>query len=139
MTGDLVVFAACIAVAFGYVAGGSLSRSLGSLAVTFWGLVIAGVLTSPAIYALPIKQVADAGAPALAGLLYLIVISSVLGYIAWNWALAHGGIGRMGVLQFAQPVMTICFAMLLLGETLSPSVVLSTAVILSGVALARRL
>lgn len=137
--GDLVVFAACIAVAFGYVAGGSLSRSLGSLAVTFWGLVIAGVLTSPAIYALPIKQVADAGAPALAGLLYLIVISSVLGYIAWNWALAHGGIGRMGVLQFAQPVMTICFAMLLLGETLSPSVVLSTAVILSGVALARRL
>jgi drug/metabolite transporter (DMT)-like permease len=45
----------------------------------------------------------------------------------------------MGVLQFAQPVLTICFAVLLLRESLSPSIVLSTIVILSGVALARRI
>ncbi len=137
--GDLVVFAACVAVAFGYVAGGSLSRSLGSLAVTFWGLVIAALLTVPAMLVIPVDQLVHAGPAALAGLAYLVVISSVIGYVAWNWALAHGGIARMGVLQFAQPVLTICFAVLLLRESLSPSIVLSTIVILSGVALARRI
>ena len=136
--GDLIVFAACVAVAFGYVAGGSLSRSLGSLAVTFWGLVIAALLTLPALSVIPVHQVVHAGSAALAGLAFLVVISSVVGYVAWNWALAHGGIGRVGVLQFAQPVLTICFAVLLLRESLSPSIVLSTIVILSGVALARR-
>ena len=136
--GDLIVFAACVAVAFGYVAGGSLSRSLGSLAVKFWGLVIAALLTLPALSVIPVHQVVHAGSAALAGLAFLVVISSVVGYVAWNWALAHGGIGRVGVLQFAQPVLTICFAVLLLRESLSPSIVLSTVVILSGVALARR-
>jgi drug/metabolite transporter (DMT)-like permease len=136
--GDLIVFAACVAVAFGYVAGGSLSRSLGSLAVTLWGLVIAALLTLPAMLMIPVHQLVHAGPASLAGLGYLVVISSVVGYVAWNWALAHGGIGRMGVLQFAQPVLTICFAVLLLRESLSPSIVLSSIVILSGVALARR-
>jgi drug/metabolite transporter (DMT)-like permease len=136
--GDLVVFAACVAVAFGYVAGGSLSKSLGSLAVTFWGVVIAAALTSPAVVVIPLHELTTAEPAALGGLAYLVVISSVIGYVAWNWALANGGIGRMGVLQFAQPVMTICLAVLLLRETLTLSVILSTMVILSGVALARR-
>jgi len=136
--GDLVVFAACVAVAFGYVAGGSLTRNLGSLAVTFWGVVIAAALTSPAILAISFRDLGEAAPAALGGLAYLVVISSVVGYVAWNWALAHGGIGRMGVLQFAQPVMTIGLAVLLLGESLSPSIVVSTVVILTGVALARR-
>ena len=68
---------------------------------------------------------------------YLVVISSVIGYIAWNWALAHGGIGRTGVLQFAQPVLTVIAAVILLGESLTASVVFAASVILAGVAIAR--
>lgn len=136
--GDLVVFAACLAVAFGYVAGGSLTQSLGSLSVTFWGVVIAAVASLPALLLIPASGIAAAPPDALAGLAYLVLISSVLGYIAWNWALAHGGIGRTGVLQFAQPVLTVLLAVLLLGEELTASVIVSAAVILAGVAIARR-
>lgn len=136
--GDLIVFASCVAVAFGYVAGGSLSRSLGSLAVTFWGLVLAAVLTMPGALLLPSSGLIEASSAALGGLAYLVVISSVIGYIAWNWALAHGGIGRVGVLQFAQPVLTVLLAVLLLGESLTLSIVCSAAVILAGVAIAQR-
>ncbi len=136
--GDLIVFAACVAVAFGYVAGGSLSQSLGSLAVTFWGLVLAAVLALPGLPLISASQLLEAQLPAVFGLSYLVVVSSVVGYIAWNWALARGGIGRTGVLQFAQPILTVVLAVLLLGESLSPSVIVSSAVILAGVAIARR-
>ena len=136
--GDLLVFASCVAVAFGYVAGGSLSRSLGSLAVTFWGVVLAGVLTAPGVLLIPSSGLIEAAPAGLSGLAYLVVISSVIAYIAWNWALAHGGIGRTGVLQFAQPVLTVLLAVLLLGESLTLSVAFSAVVILAGVAIARR-
>jgi drug/metabolite transporter (DMT)-like permease len=136
--GDLVVFAACVAVAFGYVAGGSLTQSLGSLSVTFWGVVLAALVMLPGLWLVPASGLAEAPPAALGGLAYLVVISSVVGYIAWNWALAHGGIGRTGVLQFAQPVLSVVLAVILLGEGLAPSVLFSAAVILAGVALARR-
>jgi drug/metabolite transporter (DMT)-like permease len=136
--GDLVVFAACLAVAFGYVAGGSLTQSLGSLSVTFWGVVLAALASLPGLLLIPGSGLQAAPPAALGGLAYLVLISSVVGYIAWNWALAHGGIGRTGVLQFAQPVLIVLLAMLLLGEALTPSVIVSSAVILAGVAIARR-
>lgn len=136
--GDLVVFAACVAVAFGYVAGGSLTQTLGSMAVTFWGLVIAAILMLPGVLLVPSSGLAEASLASLGGLAFLVVISSVVGYIAWNWALAHGGIGRTGVLQFAQPVLSVILAVLLLGESLTWSVLFSAAVILAGVAIARR-
>jgi drug/metabolite transporter (DMT)-like permease len=135
--GDLVVFAACLAVAFGYVAGGSLTQSLGSLSVTFWGVVLAALASLPGLLLIPGSGLQAAPPAALGGLAYLVLISSVVGYIAWNWALAHGGIGRTGVLQFAQPVLIVLLAMLLLGEALTPSVIVSS-VILAGVAIARR-
>jgi drug/metabolite transporter (DMT)-like permease len=136
--GDLIVFAACVAVAFGYVAGGSLTQSLGSLAVTFWGVVIAALFAFPGALLVPWSALAQAPPSALGGLAYLVLISSVVGYIAWNWALAHGGIGRTGVLQFAQPVLSVVLAVLFLGESLTASVIFSAAVILAGVAIARR-
>ena len=136
--GDLVVFIACIAVAFGYVAGGSLSKTLGSLAVTFWGVVLAALLCAPALLLIPAPALLAAPPPALGGLAYLVLVSSVIGYVAWNWALAHGGIGRTGVLQFAQPVLSVVLAVLLLGESITLSVAFSAAMILAGVAIARR-
>jgi drug/metabolite transporter (DMT)-like permease len=132
------VFAACVAVAFGYVAGGSLTQTLGSMAVTFWGLVIAAILVLPGVLLVPSSGLAEAPLASLGGLAFLVVISSVVGYLAWNWALAHGGIGRTGVLQFAQPVLSVILAVLLLGESLTWSVLFSAAVILAGVAIARR-
>jgi drug/metabolite transporter (DMT)-like permease len=120
------------------VAGGRLTQSLGSLAVTFWGVAIAALVLLPALLVIPSPNLDEAPPAALGGLAYLIVISSVIGYVAWNWALAHGGIGRTGVLQFAQPVLSVVLAVLLLGESLSLSVIFSAAVILAGIAIARR-
>src|SRR5262249_19928393 len=94
--GDLTVFVSCIAVAFGYVTGGRLSLVHGTLPVTFWALTLAAIAVAPVALAITPEGTAEAPATALCGLAYLAVISSVAGYVAWNWALAHGGIGRTG-------------------------------------------
>ena len=136
--GDLVVFIGCVAVAFGYVAGGGLSRTLGSLAVTLWGVALAALIIAPGLIVAPVSGLLDAPASALGGLAFLVLISSVIGYVAWNWALAHGGIGRTGVLMFAQPILSVVLAVLLLGESVTLSIGVPAAIILAGVAIARR-
>jgi drug/metabolite transporter (DMT)-like permease len=68
----------------------------------------------------------------------LALFSSLLAYVAWYWALAGGGVGRISTLQFLQPLVTLGLAILLFSETLTPGLLVSGAAILFGVAIARR-
>jgi len=54
------------------------------------------------------------------------------------WALGKGGIARIGLLQFLQPVSGVLLAWLLLGEPVSASLPAATALILLGVWIATR-
>ena len=47
------------------------------------------------------------------------VFSNFLGFIAWYRGLALGGIARIGRIQLLQPLLTIGWAVLLLGQSLS--------------------
>ena len=67
----------------------------------------------------------------------MALASSILAYAAWYWALGQGGIGRIGLAQFAQPLVGVILAVALLGEALTWPMVLAAATILAGVALAR--
>jgi drug/metabolite transporter (DMT)-like permease len=69
---------------------------------------------------------------------YLALGSSILGYITWYWALARGGIARIAVLQFAQPVATLVLAALILDEPLRLPLALAGAGIILGIAIAQR-
>ena len=61
-----------------------------------------------------------------------------LGFFAWYRGLAIGPIARVSQIQLVQPVLTICWAALLLGETLAWSTVLGgLAVILCAAAAVR--
>ena len=69
---------------------------------------------------------------------YLALLSSILAYAAWYWALARSGIARMGSVQFAQPVVGVILAALVLGEGITPALVLAGGAILAGIWLAQR-
>ena len=56
--------------------------------------------------------------------------------ILWYWALGKGGIARVGVLQFLQPVSGVILASLLLGEGVNLSFIAASTMILFGVWLA---
>jgi drug/metabolite transporter (DMT)-like permease len=61
---------------------------------------------------------------------------TIIGYIFWYWALGSGGIAKVGLLQFLQPVSGVVLAWLLLGELLSAGFVGASAIIMAGVWLA---
>ena len=137
--GDLLALAACFAVAGGYVAGSRLSPSIGTWSVTAWGALLGCAVAVPVAAAqFAIGGWPDAGLTAWTAIGWLALFSSLLGYVAWYWALAGGGVARISTLQFLQPAVTLLLAVILFTETMTPALLLSGVVILIGVAMARR-
>jgi drug/metabolite transporter (DMT)-like permease len=143
LAGDLLVILSCLCASAGYVAGAHAGREAGSWAVTLWGVLLGGLVLLPLAVLLPLPALlAQAsqgitGASLWAALLYLSLLSSLLAYAAWYWALGQGGVGRTGLLQFAQPLVGLALAGLLLGEALTWPLLLAAAMILAGMAMAR--
>lgn len=137
--GDMMVLAAAFFAAAGYVAGAHAAREAGTWPVTLWGLSLAGLVLLPLSPVLvSVDALGAASAPALGAVAYLALVTSVLGYAAWYWALGRGGIGRTGLAQFVQPVVGLVLAVAVLGEAVTWPMLLAAATILGGVALARR-
>ncbi len=137
-TGDLLVFLSCIAAAAGYVAGARAARMLGTWPTILWALVLSGFVLLPALpTAVKEFRAAEAGATLWGALIYLSVVSSILAYGAWYWALARGGIGRIGAIQFAQPLIGLMVAVLALSEALTWPLAIAAALIVGGIALAQ--
>jgi drug/metabolite transporter (DMT)-like permease len=140
LSGDLLILAAALIVALGYVAGALLGQAgYRSAATTFWGVAIGAVLVAPLGVGLFLADgVPDADATAWAAVVFLAVVTSILGYIGWYWALAHGGIARIATIQFIQPISGIALAALVLDERLTPLLAVAAAVVITGVWIAQR-
>ncbi|CAM4442301.1 DMT family transporter [Nocardia ninae] len=113
---DLLLFGAVVAAAVGYAEGGLLAREIGSWQTVSWALV----LSAPLMLTLAGVALADQAPAATAGewacFAYLSVVSMYLGFFAWYRGLAIGPMARVSQVQLVQPVMSICWAALLLGE-----------------------
>lgn len=138
--GDLLVLLAALAVSAGYVAGALLvPLGVSSATTTYWGVILGALTLAPVGLALgaaghvPHGDLASWGA-----VLFLAVMTSIVGYVGWYWALASGGIVRMAPLMFLQPVSGLALAALVLDEQLTPALGLGAAAVVGGVAVARR-
>jgi drug/metabolite transporter (DMT)-like permease len=140
LAGDLLVLAAALCVSAGYVAGAMLPpRGLSSLATTLWGVVLGTVVLAPLVVGILVRDgVPQAGATAWGAVLFLAVVTSILGYIGWYWALDRGGIARVATLQFLQPVSGFVLAAIVLGETVTVPIAVGGTVIIAGVVIAQR-
>lgn len=137
--GDLLVLAGSVICAIGYVAGARSSAKIGSLATTFWGLVLALFVLIPAflLIADQTRWQAVSGSAWLA-IGWLAFLSSLSGYVLWFFALQRGGIGRIGSLQLMMPVMTLLAAAIMLDETITWLLALACIVIIAGGTIAQR-
>lgn len=139
-TGDLMIAMSVVVVAMGYVAGARLGQ-LGyrSIATTFWGIALGAAILVPAlVYELVTSGLPNAGAGPWAAVLFIATITTIVGYIGWYWALAHGGIARTATIQFLQPFSGLVLAAVLLGEHFTAPLVGASVAILAGVAVAQR-
>ncbi|CAM3175548.1 DMT family transporter [Nocardioides dubius] len=135
---DLMLFAGVIVCAIAYAEGGLLARSLGSWQTISWALVVA----APVMVVLTVVAVLDQP-PGTAGqdwlcFAYLGAISMFLGFFAWYRGLAIGPMAQVSQVQLAQPVMSICWAALLLHEPIAATTVLGGLAVIGCAALAVR-
>jgi drug/metabolite transporter (DMT)-like permease len=140
VAGDLLVGISTVFASLGYVAGARLQREgYSSRGTTFWGICIFAVLLLPlAPFVVDFGALPRAGVYAWSGLLYQAIGVTIVAYVLWYWALGSGGIARVGLLQFLQPVSGVLLAFVILAERLSPVFLLASAVIMIGVVLAFR-
>jgi drug/metabolite transporter (DMT)-like permease len=137
-TEDGWMLAAVAAGAMGYTEGGRLARDLGGWRVICWALVLAApVLVFPVGWEL-IHHGIQGDPSAWLGLGYVSVFSMLLGFFAWYRGLALGGIARISQLQLLQPLLTIGWAALFLGESLTLATGLTAVLVVLCVAVGQR-
>ncbi|PYM55597.1 MAG: EamA family transporter [Candidatus Rokuibacteriota bacterium] len=135
---DSLLLGAVAAAGLGYAEGARLARTLGDWQVICWALLLsAPVVIWPVAWWVATHGL-HARPGAWLGFAYVSVVSMFLGFFAWYRGLALGGIAKVGQLQLAQPVLTLAWSALLLGETLTTPTVVASIVILALVALGRR-
>lgn len=128
---DLLLFGAVLAAAAGYAEGGLLARELGAWQTVSWALVLASPLMVGLTAASALRQPPSGTPGEWAALAYLGAVSMFLGFFAWYRGLAIGPMAQVSQVQLVQPVLTICWAALLLGERLGWATVLGGAVVIA--------
>ncbi|GAB4051980.1 DMT family transporter [Catellatospora paridis] len=135
---DLFLLAAVVLCGLGYAEGGALSRELGGARTICWALLVALPVTVPVTAAAALGHPPRADTTAWAAFGYLTAVSMFLGFFAWYAGLARGGIAQVGQIQLAQPVLTLAWSALLLGETVTPASIAAALVVLGCVVLIQR-
>ncbi|AUY51245.1 DMT family transporter [Streptomyces sp. CB01881] len=135
---DLYLFAALLVCAAGYAEGGRISRELPGWQVIAWAVVAALPVTVFTVaLALPAEPV-HLGAKALAGLAYTAVVSQFGGFVLWYRGMAAIGVPRASQLQLAQPLLTLVWSVLLLGEDLPAAAPVTAVAVLVCIVVTQR-
>jgi drug/metabolite transporter (DMT)-like permease len=137
LLGDLMMLAAIIVCGLGYAEGAVLSRRLGGWQVICWALVVSLPVTVVATASLWPANAASVTLHAWGALGYVSLFSMLIGFFFWYRGLALGGIASVGQLQLLQPFFGFGLAALLLGEQVSPLMLVATLGVVACVAGAR--
>jgi drug/metabolite transporter (DMT)-like permease len=135
---DLFLLVATVLCAIGYAEGGALSRTLGAAPTICWALVLSAPVTAAVAATAAVTTGLHAGPTAWLGFAYVSVVSMFLGFFAWYAGLARGGVARVGQVQLAQPVLTLVWSALLLGEQVTALTVATALLVLASVAVTQR-
>lgn len=135
---DLYLFGALLVCAAGYAEGGRLSAHMPGWRVIAWGVVLAApvnlVVSAWALTQEPVHLTTKA----LVGMAYIAAISQFGGFVVWYRGMGLIGVARASQLQLAQPLLTLVWAVLLLGEELSPAVPLTAVIVLACIVVTQR-
>lgn len=137
---DVLVVGAVLFSSWCYVEGATLTREMPGWQVISWVVVVALPLTVPAALLLWLgaSSTPTPTPSQWAALLGLGVSSMYLAFFAWYRGLATAGIAHAGQTQQLQPLLTLLWAALFLGETVTLATVAAAIVVIASVAWAQR-
>jgi drug/metabolite transporter (DMT)-like permease len=136
--GDGLMVAAVLICGLGYAEGARLSRELGGWQVISYAHALALPVILPLCLCWQPAGLAQIGWPAFAGLSYVSLFSSQIGFVFWYRGLAQGGIAAIAQLQLLQPFLSLVLAALLLHEQVGVAVWVVAACVVACVAGAKR-
>ncbi|MFH8408596.1 DMT family transporter [Streptomyces sp. NPDC018019] len=137
-TGDLYLFGALLVCAAGYTEGGRLARHLPGWQVIGWALLLALPVTVPGAALALLAEPPRLTAHAVAGLLWLALGAQFLGLVVWYRGMAVIGVSKASQLQLAQPLLTLVWSVLLLGEHLPLAAPVAAVAVLVCIAVTQR-
>lgn len=136
--GDLYLFGALLVCAAGYTEGGRLAGVMPGWQVVGWALILALPLAvAGAAIALPLEPV-RLTAHGVIGLVWVAAGSTFIGLDVWYRGMAEIGVPRASQLQLAQPLLTLVWSFLLLGEEVSTAAPVAAIAVLVCIAATQR-
>ena len=138
VTGNLIIYVAVIAWGLYTVLGKRLINRYGPIHATSITLILGTALFLP-IGIIPTTQFAF---ESLSGsgwlqILYLGLITSVVAYLLWYYALGRIEAGKVALFTYLQPILTTVMAVILLGQDVTPAFLIGGTVALGGVIIAQ--
>ncbi len=133
VVGDTLILGAVLAWAAWTLGSGALAARWTTLQVAGWTMLGAGfwaALGAPFLWQ-PLPDVIPRTAWLALG--WLVLMTSVVSYLLWSFALSRTDASRVAVFTNLQPLGTAVLAWLLLGEPVGLSVVLGGALVILGV------
>ena len=142
LVGDLLLIVAVVAWAIYTAEGRELVGRFGALSLIAWTLIGGTLLFLPLglgslFSAVNRGDLAHASSEAWWGVLYLVVVTSVIAYLLWYWALVHLAAARVAIFTNLQPLATALLAHFFLGEQITPGFVIGALVVIFGVLFAQ--
>ncbi|MFM9367769.1 DMT family transporter [Streptomyces sp. Da 82-17] len=137
-TADLYLFAALLICAAGYTEGGRLARVMPGWHVIGWALVLCLPLAAVGAWIAVGYEPVHLTARSVAGLAWLAVGSQWVGLIVWYRGMAAIGIPKASQLQLAQPLLTLVWSVLLLGEHMPWAAPVTAVAVLVCIAVTQR-
>ena len=139
LVGDLLLLLAVVVWAVYAVGGKAYAATYGGLATGSVTLVAGTVLCAPAGLAfLHAERFARMSPAGLASVVYLVVVTSIVAWLIYYWALGRAEASRVAIWSNLQPVLTALLAWALYGEALTLPFVVGGVMVVAGVVAAER-
>lgn len=134
LVGDLLILGAVCAWVVYTTEGKPFAAAHGTVRSTAWSMVAAALLLLPvAPFAMQPTRVLAASPWALGSIAYLAVLTSVVAYLIWYYALSRVPASHVAIFSNLQPVATALAAWLLLDESLHGELLVGGILVILGV------
>lgn len=139
LAGDLLILLAVVAWSVFAVAGKPYAQRYGAVGSTGVALVLGTLAYLPVgLVATDWSRLAALSPTGWASLGYLVLLTSVVAYILYYWALSRAEASRVAIWSNLQPVLTALLAWAIAGERLTAPFVAGGAMVIAGVVLTER-
>jgi drug/metabolite transporter (DMT)-like permease len=138
LVGDLITLCGSAGFALYTVAAKKTVQKCDSVTINTFNYLLSGILLSPlAAYQLVAITRAHGWSAVnwkgWAGLAYLAVFGSVIGFLIYTWALRYVPASRMGAFTYTHPIVSATLGILWLGEVLTRNLVIGGLMVLAGI------